>query len=174
MITRLKKLKCMTTKELVFSHIKDQLAAGQLEAAISEISILSPRREITRELKKYLFLLGRLRKLFRQGIMRKGEFHQARNKVHLALLEVLWEVERSPSSLGLLTAIVRIPIGWKAAIFSPMALALAAYFWLAFPYPFKSPSLEEPDGVVKELPIEVQQDSANPEAEIIVLKRVGP
>ncbi|MCB9267907.1 MAG: hypothetical protein H6558_23030 [Lewinellaceae bacterium] len=164
----------MMTKELVFNQIKDQLAAGQLEAAINEIKLLAPNQSIIRELKKYRFLLGRLRKLFRQGIMRKGEFHQARNKVHLALLEVLWEVERSPSSLGLLTAIVRIPIGWKAAIFSPMAMTLAAYFWLAFPYPFKSPSLEEPDGVVRELPIEVQQDSVCPDAEIIVLKRVGP
>ncbi|MCO6480026.1 MAG: hypothetical protein J5I94_25535, partial [Phaeodactylibacter sp.] len=75
----------MTTKELVFSHIKDQLAAGELEAAIREIRPLAPNRIIIQELKKYLFLLNRLRKLLRQGIMPRREFHQARNKVHLAL-----------------------------------------------------------------------------------------
>lgn len=164
----------MTTKELVFSHIKDQLAAGELEAAIREIRPLAPNRIIIQELKKYLFLLNRLRKLLRQGIMPRREFHQARNKVHLALLELLWEVERSPSSLGLLSAVLRIPIGWKAAIFSPIALAVAAYFWLAFPYPFQSPAPEGPDEDVMEQRLEEHQNEWAPKAESMILKRMGP
>ena len=164
----------MTTKELVFGHIKDQLAGGQLEAAISEIQLLSPNRAITRELKKYQFLLSRLRKLLRQGAMAKQEFHLARNKVHLALLEVLWEVEAAPSSLGLLAAALRMPLGWKIAVFSPITLAIAAYFFLAYPYPFEQLELDELIPSEQQLNIEEQQGELSPEVASIFAKRVGP
>lgn len=172
--SKLQKLESMTTKDIVFSHIKGQLAAGQLESAIREIRLLSPNRSITRELKKYQLLLSRLRKLLRQGIMRKWEFHQARNKIHLALLEVLWEVERAPSSLGLLTAILRIPAGWKAAILSPVAIALALYLWLAFPYPFELPDMDEPEAIEQEQSAEEQGKENALEIGQMLLKRVGP
>lgn len=164
----------MTTKELVFEHIKDQLAAGQLEAAIREIKFLAPNQLISQELKKYQFLLSRLGKLGRQGILPRREFNQARNKVHLALLEVLWEVEKAPSNIGLITALLRIPLAWKAAIFSPIILAVAAYFWLAFPYPFELPELEEPDAYEQEMEAEEEAWAPFPDAGSIVLKRMGP
>lgn len=173
--TELQKLENMSTKELVFSHIKDQLAAGQLEAAIREIRPLAPNQLISRELKKYQFLLSRIKKLGRQGILPRRELHQARSKVHLALLEVLWEVEKAPSSLGLFTALLRIPLGWKIAIASPLILAVATYFWLAFPYPFELPDLEEPESYEYEQEMDCENGSCAPFPDMdIVLKRVGP
>ncbi len=154
----------MTTRELVFDHIKGHIAEGKLEQAIREMRSLAPNRQITEELKKYQFLLTRLKVLGRQGILGSREQRKMRSKVHLALLEVLSEVEHRPSGNGLFTEILQIPLRWKLLIFMPLAIAAAVYFTSIYPYPLQ-PLLPEQNEQAEEYEAE---ESAS------WVQRVGP